>query len=128
MSFSRRGRCGGGRAGGGSDGAYLLGVGELRAAERRAAPPGYAEDGGACGGVRMAGSGGCWKPFLGFRQAFLLEHFLGGERRNVSSRHRGLHPTPAPSPSPGHGHLRAQALLARPVVVPRAAALGDTGM
>jgi len=58
--------------------AYLLGVGELRAAERSAAAPGYAEDGGARGGVRMAGCGGCWKPFLGFRQAFLLEHFLRG--------------------------------------------------
>lgn len=59
-------------------GAYLLGIWELRAAERRTAPPGYAEDGGTGGGVRMAGRGGCWKPFLGFRQAFLLEHFLGG--------------------------------------------------
>lgn len=103
---SAAGRAGGGGEGtagqdGGSDGAYLLGVGELRAAERRAAPPGYAEDGGAGGGVRMARRGGCWKPFLGFRQAFLLEHFLGGERRNVSSRHRGPRTTHAPRPAPG---------------------------
>lgn len=63
-------------AGRGANGAYLLGIRELRAAERRVAPPGYAEDGGTGRGVRMAGRGGCWKPFLSFRQAFLLEHFL----------------------------------------------------
>lgn len=76
----------------GPDGAYLLGVGELRAAEWSAAAA--PEERGARGRVRMAGRGGCWKPFLAFRQAFLLEHFLGGERGKVSSPHWGPHQNP----------------------------------
>lgn len=111
----------------GPGGAYLLGVGELRAAERRAAPPSYAEDGGAGGGVRMAGRRGCWKPFLGFRQAFLLEHFLGGERGAPLARSTGGHVQPLTPPSSGRGHLRGQALPARPVDFPKAAALGEAG-
>lgn len=73
----------------------------------------------------MAGRGGCWKPFLGFRQAFLLEHFLGEERVVPLASSTGGHVQPLPTPQ--HSHLRGQALPARPAVFPQAATLGETG-